>query len=446
MRRSGKPNAACVATGGARSLGKRAARNALRAQVRPRHSVQTRRSFPVRGSKLTHEWFNKAPFEPFSFAERWGPDKGFFHRDNAKHVSVAMNPWGFLYPGGKVQSPLWQSDPGIGPHEVAGTPNDGVTDDIAYRIKMEHNHPETRWDHEPTPFGVFDYDFSRRVGMVGIKVGKVTQVDDYGNLMNASVVWCPDQHIIAQRTREADGACAMTVGAYNAEHGQLNLAELCAEAGVPQKKVSAHFSITEDAYLPVGTRLDVRHFVPGQLVSTTSRTIERGFQGVVKRWGFKGGPGRYGPLRSKAWHRRPGSMSSGEAVGKIVKGKRMPGHMGGLLRTTGSSWVWRVDYKNQLLYILGNLPGPMGQFVTLMDSNQRKFDYWYGAPPFPTFVPDEEEDLSQVSWDDAQLVSRSRIGFPKEVGRMPAAELLETYNFAKKQKELMAAEHIATSA
>ena len=172
-----------------------------------------------------------------------------------------------------------------------------------------------------------------------------------------------------------------------------------------------------------------------------SRTTERGFQGVMARWGFKGGPQRYGPKRSKAWHRRGGSTNTSEAWGRTPKGAKMPGHMGGLMRTN-TIFLHRVDIKNQLLYVSGRIPGPLGSMVSLCDTKVRKFDYFFGAPPFPTFAPAEEEDVSAMSWTDAQLVGRSRIGFPVELGHMPAPGLLDNYNYAQKQKEIMAAETI----
>eukprot|EP01063_Lacrimia_lanifica_P011947 TRINITY_DN18609_c0_g2_i1.p1 TRINITY_DN18609_c0_g2~~TRINITY_DN18609_c0_g2_i1.p1 ORF type:complete len:448 (+),score=122.92 TRINITY_DN18609_c0_g2_i1:82-1425(+) len=412
-----------------------------------RITCKTSRSYRFKTGRLKNEWYTRSPYEPFSWAGRWGPDKGFFHRDNSGHMAPTSNPWGFLYPGGKVQSPLWQSDPGIGAHEVAGHVSDFDKDSAAALHKSQHNHPELTWDTEPTPFGQYDYDFSHRTGVIGVKVGKTTQIDDYGNIMNATIVWLPEQHIIDHFTKEGDGFSAVTVGAHNAafdpEHPKQKgsiLAQQCIEVGVPPKDVSKSFPVSEDAYVPIGQKLDARHFVPGQLLTVTSRTTERGFQGVVKRWGFEGGPTRYGPLRSKAWHRRVGSLSSGETWGMIPKGKKMPGHMGGLLRTHGTNWLWRVDFKNQLLYILGTVPGPMGQYITIQDSQARRFDYFFGAPPFPTFVPREDEDTSVMSWEECQLVSRSRVGFPMAVQQMPAPEVLDTYNFAKKQKELLATE------
>ena len=110
--------------------------------------------------------------------------------------------------------------------------------------------------------------------------------------------------------------------------------------------------------------------------------------------------------------------------------------MGGLMRQQ-SGWVWRVDFKNQLIYIIGRISGTLGSFITLEDSSTRKFDYWYGAPPYPTFSPPEDEDVSQLTWEECQLVSKSRIGFPSDMHQMPAPEVVEANRYAAKQTELM---------
>eukprot|EP00662_Eupelagonemidae_sp_cell21_P044988 gene44988-26017_t len=210
--------------------------------------------------RLPCEFMTRSAYMPFSFARRYGPDKGFFHRDNFQFTSATNNPWGFLYPG---------SAHGEGTvahrYEKVSAFDDRKMDDRAYRQKFLHNHPETKWDLEPTPFGCFDFDFSKRCGMIGVKVGHVTQIDDFGNMHNAQVIWLPEQHVLTHRTKEADGFCSIEIGAMNWEprnpkhvtHRAIRaLREKCLEAGLPPKRVNKEFRVTEDAYIPVGTKLD----------------------------------------------------------------------------------------------------------------------------------------------------------------------------------------------
>ena len=166
-----------------------------------------------------------------------------------------------------MQSPLWQTDPGIASHEVAGEINERDKDTAAYNEKLHHNHPELTFDMMPTPFGEYDFEYSVRGGMLGYKVGKTTQIDDFGNQYNCYILWVPENHVIGHHTIESDGFSAITVGARNITLKEGSpLHERCIEAGVPPKEASKSFRITEDAFIPVGTKLDVRHFVPGQHV------------------------------------------------------------------------------------------------------------------------------------------------------------------------------------
>ena len=98
-----------------------------------------------------------------------------------------------------------------------------------------------------------------------------------------------------------------------------------AAQGVPPRSVLSEFRVTADAVLPVGTALDVRHFVPGQFVDVRGTSQGKGFQGAMKRHGFKGQSASHGNSVS---HRVLGSTGQRQDPGKVIKGKKMPGHMG----------------------------------------------------------------------------------------------------------------------
>jgi large subunit ribosomal protein L3 len=86
------------------------------------------------------------------------------------------------------------------------------------------------------------------------------------------------------------------------------------------------FRVSPDATVDVGTRLRAAHFVPGQLVDATGIGRGKGFAGVMKRWNFKGGRATHG---NSLAHRAPGSTGQSQGPGKVFKGKKMPGRMGG---------------------------------------------------------------------------------------------------------------------
>ncbi|KAG7253901.1 hypothetical protein CRUP_008546, partial [Coryphaenoides rupestris] len=96
-------------------------------------------------------------------------------------------------------------------------------------------------------------------------------------------------------------------------------------AGVPPKQKITFFKVSDNALIKPGTPLYAAHFRPGQYVDITARTIGKGFQGVMKRWGFSGQPASHGHTKT---HRRPGASGPGGDPAKVFKGKKMPGQMG----------------------------------------------------------------------------------------------------------------------
>lgn len=109
----------------------------------------------------------------------------------------------------------------------------------------------------------------------------------------------------------------------------------------------------------VGDTVGVGIFAPGDQVKVTGTTKGRGFQGVVKRHSFGGGPNTHGNTK----HRRPGSIGPGTDPSRIIKGKRMPGHYGAEQHTQTHLRVEKVDAERNLLYIRGSVAGPKNGIV-----------------------------------------------------------------------------------
>ena len=113
--------------------------------------------------------------------------------------------------------------------------------------------------------------------------------------------------------------------------------------------------------LNVGDTVNVGVFTVGETVKVTGTTKGRGFQGVVKRWGFHGGPNTHGNTK----HRRPGSIGPGTDPSRVIKGKKMPGHYGAERHTQIGLRVEKVDMERNLLYIRGPVPGPTSGIVVV---------------------------------------------------------------------------------
>jgi large subunit ribosomal protein L3 len=103
-------------------------------------------------------------------------------------------------------------------------------------------------------------------------------------------------------------------------------------------------------------------------VDAIARTKGRGFQGVVKRWNFAGGPASHG---QKGWFRRPGSIGPGTTPGWVSKGKKMPGHMGQRQRTVQNLKIVQVREEDQLLLVKGAVPGANGDYVVIREAKKK---------------------------------------------------------------------------
>jgi large subunit ribosomal protein L3 len=110
----------------------------------------------------------------------------------------------------------------------------------------------------------------------------------------------------------------------------------------------------------VGATVTVDGFEQGGRVKVTGVTKGRGFQGVMKRHGFGGGRASHGATRV---HRAPGSIGAGTNPSRVIKGKKLPGHMGDVQQTVRNLLVAKVDAERNLLYVRGAVPGPVNGVV-----------------------------------------------------------------------------------
>ena len=194
-------------------------------------------------------------------------------------------------------------------------------------------------------------------GIIGRKLGMTRVFDADGRATPVTVIEAGPCPVVRVRTRE-DGRVAVQIGfgARKAKHASRAMVAHAKGAGLEAApRVLRELSLAPGAESPkTGDVVTVALFQPGELVKVAGITKGRGFQGVVHRYHFAGGPATHGSTR----HRKPGSISPGTDPSRVIKGKRLPGHMGAELHTEVGLTVVKIDAERHLLFVEGAVPGP----------------------------------------------------------------------------------------
>ena len=236
--------------------------------------------------------------------------------------------------------------------------------------------------------------------LFGIKKNMTSVYDYNGRRVGATVVTLPANFVTQIKTVETDGYMAVQLGTSHKKSVKKPQQGHLKKASAPESTrflKEVRVESTEDVTLGQQVKAsDVLH--TGDLVKVQGVSKGKGFQGTVKRHGFHGGPKTHGQSDR---HRAPGSIGTGTTPGRVLKGKKMSGHMGVDTVSIAGLEVIKIDRENDEIIIKGGLPGPIGGLLRIMVEGQLK---GYVAPVEPEVVEESApvEEVTETPLEEAQ--------------------------------------------
>jgi len=204
--------------------------------------------------------------------------------------------------------------------------------------------------------------------ILGKKLGMTQVYNPEGRAVPVTLIQAGPCQVLQVKSRETDGYDAVQVGfdPVKASRVRRPQAGHVKKAGAKAMRFVREFRIEAGESYEPGATITVGHLEGVACVDVTGQTKGKGFQGVMKRWGFGGQPATHGTERK---HRSAGSIGSGAVPDKgVLPGQKMAGHMGRVRRTAQCLPVIRLDPEKNLLVVKGSVPGPSGGYVMIRRS------------------------------------------------------------------------------
>ncbi|MDR0428777.1 MAG: 50S ribosomal protein L3, partial [Puniceicoccales bacterium] len=199
----------------------------------------------------------------------------------------------------------------------------------------------------------------RVVCLMGRKLGMTQLFDEKSVFVAVTAIEVEACPVTAVRSDAKDGYDAIQIAA-----GLLAKPGRCCQAtegsfkklGLAPHRYLKEFCVQDSSLYAVGDIMELSLLQEGGCVDVRGITKGRSFQGVVKRYGFSGGPGAHGSM----FHRRGGSFGMREEPGRVYRGRKMPGHMGAVTRTLQSLEIVKICVDEGILFVKGSVVGPRG--------------------------------------------------------------------------------------
>lgn len=206
--------------------------------------------------------------------------------------------------------------------------------------------------------------------LIGKKVGMTQVYNEANELVPVTVIEAGPCPVLQVKTQAVDGYDAVQIG-YGSRKDKNTPAGLkghFSKAGVAPVAYVREIRLDAPAEVEAGAQLDISIFEGDAKVDVIGTTKGRGFQGVVKRWDFAGGPASHGSM----FHRRGGSYGMCQWPGEVLKGKKMPGHYGTDRRTVQNLKVVKILADKNLILVKGSVPGATGSTVLVRKAVKKR--------------------------------------------------------------------------
>ena len=206
------------------------------------------------------------------------------------------------------------------------------------------------------------------LGLLGKKLGQTRVYDAKGVMHSVTIVFVGPNRVIQVKTQQSDGYNSVQLGLFEQKESRVAKPLLghFKKHGVPAfKKVKEFRDFSKD--VKSGDSVGAELFPAGDFIDAIGVTKGRGFEGVVARHGFAGGDATHG---AKGWHRRSGAIGQRLFPGTVMRGMKMPGHLGQVQRTTQNLEVIQSRPDDNVLLIKGAIPGSNGDYVIIRESKK----------------------------------------------------------------------------
>src|SRR6184192_2811365 len=206
------------------------------------------------------------------------------------------------------------------------------------------------------------------LGLLGKKLGQTRIYDKKGLITPVTIVLAGPNRVLQCKTQQTDGYNAVQLGFGEQKEHRLAkplLGHIKKFNGTPVKRIQEFRDFSKE--VKPGDLLGATLFEPGDYVDAIGITKGQGFEGVVKRHKFAGGDSTHG---AKGWRRRSGAIGQRLFPGTVMRGMKMPGHMGQVRRTTQNLEIIQVREADNLLLIKGSIPGAEGDYVVIRESKK----------------------------------------------------------------------------